>query len=77
MKTYIFSDRNNAIKRCQPQDNIKEDVKNAVSDALSQGRISCKQAWDIASRLHVGKMTVSGACEALGVKINDCQLGAF
>ena len=59
------------------QDNIKEDVKNAVSDALPHGRLSCKQAWDIASRLHVGKMTVSGACEALGVKIKDCQLGAF
>jgi intein-encoded DNA endonuclease-like protein len=59
------------------QENIKEDVKNAISDALAQGRLSCKKAWDIAHRFHVGKMTVSGACEALGIKINDCQLGAF
>lgn len=64
-------------KIVKPQENIKEDVKDAVSDALAQGRISCRQAWDIASRLQIGKMTVSGACEALGIKIKDCQLGAF
>jgi len=53
------------------------DVKDAVSAALVQGRLSCKRAWDIASRLHVSKMTVSSACETMGVKIKDCQLGAF
>ncbi len=60
-----------------PQDSIKEDLKDAISDALVQGRLSCEHAWDIASRLHVSKMTVSGACEAMGIKIKDCQLGAF
>jgi len=64
-------------KIVKPQDSIKVDVKDAVSDALVQGRLSCKRAWDIASRLHVSKMTVSGACEAMGVKIKSCQLGAF
>ena len=64
-------------KIVNPQASIKEDVKNAISDSLAQGRLSCKKAWDIAHRFHVGKMTVSGACEALGIKINDCQLGAF
>jgi hypothetical protein len=64
-------------KIIKPQDGIRVDVKDAVSDALVQGRLSCKRAWDIASRLHVRKMTVSGACEAMGVKIKDCQIGAF
>jgi DNA-binding CsgD family transcriptional regulator len=64
-------------KIVKPQDSIKVDVKDAVSDALSQGRLSCKHAWDIASRLRVSKMTVSWACEGLGIKIKDCQLGAF
>jgi len=59
------------------QDIINMDVKNAVFDALVQERLSCKQAWDIASRLQVSKMTVSGACETMGVKIKNCQLGAF
>jgi transposase len=53
------------------------DVKNAVFDALVRERLSCKQAWDIASRLQVSKMTVSGACETMGVKIKNCQIGAF
>jgi hypothetical protein len=64
-------------KIVKPRDSIKEDIKNAVSSALGQGRISCKDAWDIASRLNVSKMTVSSACETMGVKIKNCQLGAF
>ena len=64
-------------KIVKPQDSINVDVKDAVIDALVQERLSCKQAWDIASRLQVSKMTVSGACETMGVKIKDCQLGAF
>jgi len=54
-----------------------EDLKDAISDALIQGRLSCKNAWDIASRFKVHKMKVSGACEAMGIKIKHCQLGAF
>ena len=64
-------------KIVKPQDSINVDVKDAVIDALVQERLSCKQAWDIASRLQVSKMTVSGACDTMGVKIKDCQLGAF
>ena len=64
-------------KIVKPQDSIDADVKDAVSAALVQGKLSCQRAWDIASRLHVSKMTVSGACETMGIKIKDCQLGAF
>lgn len=64
-------------KIVQPRNNIKADLKTAITDALDQGRLSCARAWDIASRLGVGKMTVSGGCEAMGIKIKNCQLGAF
>jgi len=64
-------------KIVKPQDSINVDVKDAVFDALVQERLSCKQVWDIASRLKVSKMTVSGACETMRVKIKNCQLGAF
>lgn len=64
-------------KIVKPQYIINADVKDAVSAALVQGRLSCQLAWDIASRLHVNKMTVSSACEAMEIKIKDCQLGAF
>lgn len=58
-------------------DRITEDLKNAIADQLVQGRLSCRSAWDIASGLKIGKMKVSGACEAMDVKIKDCQIGAF
>jgi hypothetical protein len=64
-------------KIVKPQHKVSEDLKDAISDALIQGRLSCKNAWDIASRFKVHKMKVSGACEAMGIKIKHCQLGAF
>jgi len=60
-----------------PQQPVTEDLKNAISEALVQGKLTCKNAWDIATRFNVHKMKVSGACEAMGVKIKHCQLGAF
>jgi len=60
-----------------PQHTVTEDFKDAISEALVQGRLPCKSAWDIATRFKVHKMQVSGACEAMGVKIKHCQLGAF
>jgi hypothetical protein len=44
---------------------------------LTEGRLPCEKAWDIASRLNLGKMAVSCACETLKIKIKPCQLGAF
>jgi hypothetical protein len=64
-------------KIVKSHDSLNVDVKDAVSASLVQGKLSCKDAWDIASRLNVGKMTVSSTCEAMGVKIKGCQLGAF
>ena len=64
-------------KMVKPQHTVTEDLKNTISDALVQGRLPCKSAWDIASGFKMHKMKVSGACEAMGVKITHCQLGAF
>ena len=64
-------------KIVKPQDSIQENLKNAISQSLSQGKLSCKHAWEIASRFNIRKMAVSSACETMGIKIKDCQLGAF
>ena len=64
-------------KIVKPQDSIEENLKDAIPQSLSQGKLSCKNAWEIASRFNIGKMAVSGACETMGIKIKDCQLGAF
>lgn len=49
----------------------------AIRDGLVDDRLPCKTAWHIAAQFGVPKMTVSSACEALGIKIKPCQLGAF
>jgi hypothetical protein len=49
----------------------------AISKACANGRISCETIWDIARRMKMRKLGVSKACEAMGIKIIHCQLGAF
>lgn len=49
----------------------------AIREAIKEDVLPCALAWDIADRLGVRKLTVSNACEALGIKIKPCQLGAF
>lgn len=57
-----------------PQEPVLGD---AIRDGLVDDRLPCKTAWRIAAQFGVPKMTVSSACEALGIKIKPCQLGAF
>ncbi|CAB5121555.1 hypothetical protein D3OALGA1CA_2632 [Olavius algarvensis associated proteobacterium Delta 3] len=49
----------------------------ALQAALVDHRLPCASAWEIADRFGVRKLVVSAACEALGIKIKPCQLGAF
>ncbi len=57
----------------------KEDKEllKAITDAASDKHLACKDAWDIADRLKVGRLTVSRMAEAHGIKVHKCQLGAF
>jgi hypothetical protein len=48
-----------------------------IQAALENGRLCCKSAWEIAERLQVKRLAVAEACEALKIKVSDCQLGAF
>lgn len=64
-------------KAVKPHPDASSELKAAIQNALVNERLPCKSAWEIASRLDVGKMTVSGACEAVNIKIKPCQLGAF
>ncbi|MDM8526290.1 hypothetical protein QUF80_23170 [Desulfococcaceae bacterium HSG8] len=54
-----------------------EELKAAIRDALSDNRLPCKKAWEFASRFKIPRTAVSGACEAMNIKIKPCQLGAF
>lgn len=64
-------------KSIKPLDSVDAGLKKEIESGLANGRLPCATAWEIAERLALPKMTVSNACETLGLKIKPCQLGAF
>ena len=61
----------------KPAVNVSPELKNAIETSRLDGRISCKRCWKIALEQDLQKIEVANACEALGMKIKPCQLGAF
>lgn len=61
----------------KPAETVSEELESCIGKELTDNRLSCRKAWEIAKKLGLGKMAVSSACERLGIKINACQLGAF
>jgi hypothetical protein len=53
------------------------DLEKAIRDALIDGKLPCRKAWDIARSQDLSKMAISAVCEHLKIKIKPCQLGAF
>ena len=56
---------------------VSENLRKKIQDSLSDNRLPCAVAWEIAKAFGLRKMEVSSACEKLGIKISHCQLGAF
>ena len=54
-----------------------KELEAEIRDALRDDRLPCKDAWSIADRRQIKRLTVANICEALGIKIRPCQLGAF
>jgi len=61
----------------QPAESVAEDLEAALRAALSDGRLPCAAAFQIAADFKLAKIRVSSACEKLKIKISTCQLGAF
>jgi len=58
-------------------DSVDPSLEEAIRKRSKDGKLSCKEAWAVAESMGLGKLEVASACEALGVKISRCQLGAF
>ncbi len=56
---------------------LTDDLSAAIDQAAENGRITCRQCWDTAKDLKVKRSDVGSACEKKGVKIIQCQIGAF
>jgi hypothetical protein len=74
MGLFGYAPQKNIVK---PALSVPPELKNAIEACLIDGRISCGHCWEIASRQGLRKLEIAGACEALGVKVKPCQLGAF
>jgi PIN domain nuclease of toxin-antitoxin system len=64
-------------KIVQPAKEITPELKESITSALKEERLSCAAAWEISGKLNIPRMKVSAACETLQIKIKPCQLGAF
>jgi len=61
----------------KPAETVSEELGTCIRERLTDNRLSCVKAWEIAKKLGLTKMAISSACETLDIKINACQLGAF
>lgn len=61
----------------EPSGQVSPEMKQAIEEALENGRISCAACWEVARRFGCARMDVASACEALSIKISTCQLGSF
>ncbi len=63
------------IVKAAPAANLE--LEKAIRAELIDGRLACQKAWALAEAFGKPRMAISAACEALGIKIKPCQLGAF
>jgi hypothetical protein len=61
----------------QPAESVPEELESAIRKAMTDGRLPCASAFQIAADFKLAKIRVSSACEKLKIKISACQLGAF
>ena len=61
----------------EPASEVDPSLEKAIRERLEGEKLFCKDAWAIAAEQGLRKMQVSAACESLGIKISNCQLGAF
>ncbi len=64
-------------KAVEKSTSVAPDLEKAIRDSLQDDRIACEAAWEVAERFAIPRMAVAHACEALGIKVSNCQLGAF
>lgn len=61
----------------EPAEEVTPELEQAIREGLILGRLPCAVAWAIAARFGMAKLHVANAAEKLGLRIGQCQLGAF
>lgn len=61
----------------KPAESITPELEKAIQEKAVNGRVSCAAVFSLAEKFNLPKIVISSACEAMRIKINSCQLGAF
>ncbi len=61
----------------EPAEEVSPELERAIREGLILGRLPCAVAWAIAARFGMPKLHVTNGAEKLGIRIWQCQLGAF
>ncbi len=64
-------------KRFDPNIQISSDLNSHLDMISDNGRISCIQCWETASKFKMKRNDIGSACEKKNFRIKPCQLGAF
>lgn len=54
-----------------------KEVEDAIRESLLDGRLPCKRAFDLASKLDLSPSNVRQAADEVDARISRCQLGLF
>ena len=66
--------KNKGIVKVDP---VPEALARQIQNHLDDGKLPCRAAWKMAAEMNIPKTTISGACEAMEIRIKACQIGAF
>lgn len=61
----------------KPMAQVPNDLRQAIQESLTDGRLTCAAAWSLAERFGRPRLDISSAAEGMGIRISHCQLGAF
>lgn len=69
-----YTPENRIVKKAAQWDATLE---KEIRQALKDDRLPCADAWSIARQQGISRLELANVCEALGIKVRPCQLGAF
>lgn len=56
---------------------VSPQIAKILQEAVQDNRIACKMLFEIAQTHNMPLFEIACACETMGIKIVQCQLGAF
>ncbi|HPA71219.1 MAG TPA: hypothetical protein PKY31_03060 [Spirochaetota bacterium] len=65
------------VKLVKAAESVPADLERDIRAALVDGRIPCRDLWNIADARKMARQDAANACEKLGIRVSRCQLGAF